>query len=225
MTDKDKILKYLKYKGISKNKFYQKTGFAVGFLDSGNSLGVDKLKTVVDNYHDLNLKWFFDEDESMIKSVEEKGNLIPFWDDVTSMGGLNGVAADTTGRISPRDWINTGDWFGDATAAIRHQGDSMTEYPSGCILALREIRDINLIVWGKNYVIETDEFRITKRLQRGTTVEYIRAYSSNEAMYKDETLIHEPVDIPVQSIRRLWLVLGYVVNEQSTGIIYNVNPS
>ena len=66
MTDKEKILHYLEYKGISKNKFYQKTGLSVGFLDSGSSLGVDKLKLIIDNYHDLNLEWFFDDNSPML---------------------------------------------------------------------------------------------------------------------------------------------------------------
>lgn len=70
MTDKEKILKYIEYKGINKNKFYNKTGLSVGFLDSGNSLGVDKLKQILDNYHDLNIEWFFNDNAPMIKNEE-----------------------------------------------------------------------------------------------------------------------------------------------------------
>ncbi len=57
MTDKEKIIKYLDNKGVSKNKFYKKTGFSVGFLDSGSSLGVDKLRIIIDNYPDFNPSW------------------------------------------------------------------------------------------------------------------------------------------------------------------------
>lgn len=71
MTDKQKILEYLKYKGISKNKFYIKTGLSVGFLDSGKSLGVDKLREILDIYHDLNPAWFLPGDAPMLISDNE----------------------------------------------------------------------------------------------------------------------------------------------------------
>ncbi|MGG5617001.1 S24 family peptidase [Myroides odoratimimus] len=68
MTDKEKILQYLDYKGISKNKFYVKTGLSVGFLDKGNSLGLDKLKIIIDNYPDLNIDWLLHDRGEMVKS-------------------------------------------------------------------------------------------------------------------------------------------------------------
>ena len=71
MTDKQRILEYLKYKGISKNKFYVETGLSVGFLDSGKSLGVDKLRDILDIYHDLNPDWFFTGNAPMLMSENE----------------------------------------------------------------------------------------------------------------------------------------------------------
>ena len=71
MTDKQKILEYLKYKGVSKNKFYIRTGLSVGFLDSGKSLGVDKLREILDIYHDLNPAWFLRGDEPMLRPENE----------------------------------------------------------------------------------------------------------------------------------------------------------
>ena len=148
-------------------------------------------------------------------------NLIPLYE-TQSIGGTNGYSADLDPISQPSEWIDAGDLFSKATAAIHHYGDSMTEYPSGCILILRDISDNQLIIWGKNYVIETDEYRITKRLQRGDTPDVIKAYSTNIETYPDGTLIHEPVDIPRTVIRRVALVLGYVVKEHSSGKIYKV---
>ncbi|RNC65756.1 hypothetical protein [Proteiniphilum sp. X52] len=71
MTDKQKIVEYLKYKGISKNKFYIQTGLSVGFLDSGKSLGVDKLREILDIYHDLNPAWFLPGNGPMLLSGNE----------------------------------------------------------------------------------------------------------------------------------------------------------
>lgn len=148
------------------------------------------------------------------------GHLIPFFDDVTTIGGCNTISATVDGCMPPSDYIDAGDWFHEATAAIRHYGDSMIEYPSGCILALKKVEDMRLILWGHNYVVETSEFRITKRLQKGTESNTIVAYSSNTATYPDGRQIHEPKVIPLDTIRSIWLVLGYVVKEFSSGAVF-----
>jgi len=98
MTDKEKIIQCLKYKGVSKDEFYKKTGFSVGFLDSGSSLGVDKLRIIVDNYHDFNTEWLLTGKGEMLisdKTVtglanyntdEETGTIIPLYNAEASAG-------------------------------------------------------------------------------------------------------------------------------------------
>lgn len=67
LSDKEKLQQYLEYKGFSKNSFYKKTGLSIGFLDSGKSFGLDKLKMIVDNYPDLSLNWMIFGEGEMIK--------------------------------------------------------------------------------------------------------------------------------------------------------------
>lgn len=143
---------------------------------------------------------------------------IPLYD-VESIGGNNGEVADTETAVSHvAEWIDAGDWFPGATAAIRHYGDSMVEYPSGSILALRRVEDTRLIINGRNYVIETSEFRITKQLQDDGG-DCIMAYSSNRETYPDGRQIHSPIRIPKSTIRHIDLVLGCVTKEYSNGPI------
>lgn len=111
----------------------------------------------------------------------------------------------------PTEYNDTGDWFRNATAAIRHYGESMVECPTGCILALKEVYDRELIIPGRDYVIETSEYRVTKRVRQGKDSDHITAYSTNSETYADGRLIHEPFDIPWRAIQRISLVLGYVV--------------
>ena len=66
-TDKEKISQYLDMKGISKRKFYEKTGFSSGFLDKGSSLGVDKLKIIIDNYPDFNYNSLLANEKELVK--------------------------------------------------------------------------------------------------------------------------------------------------------------
>lgn len=144
---------------------------------------------------------------------------VPFYDGVVSIGGVNERAALTDAAQAPTDYIDTGDWFRDATAAIRHYGDSMAEYPSGCILAVKEVLDRRLIVPGKDYVIETAEYRVTKRVQLGARPDRFTAYSTNRETYADGRLVHEPFDIRWSSVRRIFCVLGYVVKNDGGTIL------
>lgn len=148
------------------------------------------------------------------KGVRKK---IPLYD-AESIGGHQDIVADTdvqAGHVA--EWIDAGDWFPGATAAIRHYGDSMIEYPSGSILALKRVEDTSLLINGRNYVIETSEFRITKQLQDDG--DCIMAYSSNRETYPDGRQIHAPIRIPKASIRHIDLVLGCVLKEYSNGPI------
>lgn len=76
MTDKEKLQRYLEFKELSKNSFYTKTALSIGFLDSGKSFGLDKLKLIVDNYPDLSLDWLiFDKGEMIIDPLKELGKM------------------------------------------------------------------------------------------------------------------------------------------------------
>lgn len=148
-------------------------------------------------------------------------NLVPFFDDVDTIGGNGRVRADvdTAYGVSNAEMIDAGDWFRGATAAIRHYGDSMVEYPSGSILAVKRITDYRTIISGKSYVVETSDFRVTKQLQ-DINEEYLMAYSTNTETYPDGRLIHAPFKIYKDVIRHIDLVLGCVTIEQ--GARYNL---
>ena len=147
-----------------------------------------------------------------------KKNLIPFYDDVISKGGMSNGIADVQTPYVPMEFIDAGDWFPEATAAISHYGDSMVEYSSGSILALKRVNDHRLLIWGRNYLIETTEFRVTKQLQDGG-VDYVVGYSSNKDTYPDGKQIHSPIYIPKDSIRYIDQVIGCVTKEYSNGSI------
>ena len=101
--------------------------------------------------------------------------------------------------------------FPSADLAVRNTSDSMVEYPVGCVLILREVRDLNLLVPGANYLVDTDEFSVVKRVQSGSTPTRIALYSSNEAQHPDGKMIYEAFEIEMDSVRRMYAVMGYVM--------------
>lgn len=197
------------------------------FRDGGAKPSYDIIYDI-SNKFEINTDWLITGRGSMLKSegrsprgeqeevLPTKKNLIPFYDDVSTIGGLNDRVANTDPN-SPSEWIDAGDWFPEATAAIRHYGDSMVEYSSGSILALRRVNDQRLIMNGRNYVIETSEYRVTKQLQDDG--DHFMAHSTNRETYPDGRQIHAPFSIPKDAIRYIYLVLGCVTKEYSNGAI------
>ena len=224
---KDRIIKLIEYKGIAKENFYAEIGMtSANFRGKAKEspLNSNAIENILSKIPDVNPEWLLTGKGEMLKgqtSEPAKGkNLIPFYEDVSTIGGHNSISAAVDGHMPANELIDAGDWFNDATAAIRHYGDSMVEYPSGCILALKLVQDKSQIILGANYCIETDEFRVTKRLQTCNDESVFMAYSSNTETYPDGTPIHQPFAIPKASIRRLYLVLGYVVKQFSSGAVF-----
>ena len=111
MDEKEKIKQYLNSKGVSKNSFYQKTGFAVGFLDSGKSLGADKLETIIDNYPDLSLEWL----------VLGKGDMIK----PTTI--TNGSGVVISGDNNTNNNIDTRQYYSDSPDVLKAQIEILDE--------------------------------------------------------------------------------------------------
>jgi len=69
MTDKEKILQYLEYKGINLNKFSISTGLSPRFFSSGKSLSVENLRIIANVYSDLSIEWVVLDKGKMLKNV------------------------------------------------------------------------------------------------------------------------------------------------------------
>ena len=229
MEAKERIEKIIEHYGISAKSFADRIQLsrpqAVYDILSGKTKSITEKMAIkiISEFSEIDRAWLLSGEGEMLKTPSKapqtEKRLIPLYADVTSIGGNNGSSADVaTPYGNVLEWIDAGDWFPGATAAIHHYGDSMVEYPSGCILALKRVEDTRLIINGKAYVIETDEFRITKQLQYDGG-DYIMAYSSNNAKYDDGRLIHAPIRIPMDAVRHIDLVIGYVVKEFSNGAI------
>ncbi len=206
---------YMTQAHLNDNKVTKDLGLSVGTIGKSRKEGRDLSDKVIEQilnfYTDLNRVWLLTGEGDMISKKK-----IPLYNDDSTIGGINDQVANVGDSARPTEWIDAGDWFPTATSAIHHYGDSMTEYPSGCILALKRVNDSRLLLNGENYVIETDEFRITKRILDDG--EDIIAYSTNQETYPDGRLIHAPIRIPKAAIRHLDLVLGCVIRKFSTPV-------
>ena len=178
-----------------------------------------KLKAISLQFPTLNRDWLLTGEGEML--VPQK-NGTPVYDTDTT-GSNTGLVSSSDDTAKLLGYINSGDWFErKETAIIRHVGDSMTEYPDGCWLAVKRVLHPNMLVPGKNYVVETDDFRVTKRVQKGSEPGLIKLYSTNRERYDDGQLIHEPFEVHLSDVRRIFSILGFVVNQ--SGEIRLMNP-
>lgn len=226
----NRIRLILDKKGLTANALSTKCGIGSSnfkrMLCGELSITDKTLHKIHESFPDIDIEWLKTGNGEMLKDfssqadkeiirkegVENSERLIPFYD-VETTGGFEGVVSSSSeGELV--GYIQPGGWFdGRETAAIRHVGDSMTEYPNGCILAVRKVYDRRLLVYGRNYVIETSEFRITKRIQKGSDKNSLMLYSTNTEKYEDGRLIHEPFEIQTEDIINIYSILGYIVNQ------------
>lgn len=221
---RDRILIFIDAIGITKSRFEKIVGFSNGYIDKLRECPSQKKLDIISNsFPMLSMPWLLTGEGEMLKSsspnkIEEKEkNLIPFYSNVISVGGINERLAnvdDTQTENVDAQMIDTGDWFRSATSAIVQYGDSMVEYPHGSILAVRRLTDMRNITTGKSYVIETSDFRVTKQLVDADP-KFFMAYSTNTELRPDGTLVHAPFKIYKELIRHIDVVLGCVSIEDS----------
>lgn len=223
-TPQDRLCHFIEYKGLNIRRFEQMCSLSNGTV---SKLGANPRYTVISKitttFPDFNIDWLLTGEGNMLKesqpietdtvSHNDNTHKIPFYDAETT-GGYEGRVSSSNEEVSLCGYINAGDWFdGRETAAIRHVGDSMTEYPDGCVLAVREVHELRLLVPGRNYVIETNEYRVTKRVQKGSSNNCIALYSTNQEKYDDGRLVYEPFEVYFEDVRRIFSILGYIVNQ------------
>lgn len=66
---KQRILKYIEYKGISKNKFYIETGVSNGVLDKESGISMETVEKIISTYPDINLEWLVTGKTEMLRSA------------------------------------------------------------------------------------------------------------------------------------------------------------
>ena len=248
----ERILKILDFKNVTKYKFCKDLGVSNAFLDKPREITTDKYANILDYFSDVNPEWLltgkgemlrnpnaqktlvpasnasiehFDLQHKYKNSSQINKKLIPFYDINAEAGTIQVSNMDSVAE--PDEWIDAGDWFLDADSAMRVHGDSMFPvYKSGSIVVMREVFDKQLIIYGQDYMIQTSEYRVIKRLQKSCMKGYWLACSINsETWEKGELagrLIHEPFDISIDNVSKICRILGCVTRNEGSKIVYTI---
>lgn len=224
MDVKDKILKFKELKGLSNPQLAELLGVSrslPGKWESGDSYpSRNKLpqfaKAMGMTLDDLISEKDLTESTSVrepktlyLKPEQGLNKKIPFYDTI-AVGG-QAMLADQTPISEPAEYVDPGDFFRKATGVITVYGHSgFPKYPAGCKVAFRDASK-DLIYWGEDYVVETEERRIIKRLERHEDRTFVKAVSYN----KSDAYVYADIDIPIEKIKRLYMVLGKIELEAS----------
>ncbi len=144
------------------------------------------------------------------KAYQETNTEIPFYDTVM-MGEISVLQDPGIDYPNTAEMIDPGTWFRGANGALRVYGHSMfPKYPAGCIIAYKAA-DKEVIIWGEDYVIELQDRRIVKRLEKSEIDDNVKAVSYN----KNDDYVYTPIEIPISKIKNLNMVLGKIELEVS----------
>ena len=233
MNDSQKIEELLHYFRMEQKDFAEKCGLEPNNITKikVGKCGISKrvFDKIINAFPEVNKTWLATGEGEMLKNEtkerysQSNRKLIPFYDITAEAGTVQVSNMDVEER--PDEWIDPGDWFLDANSAMRVHGDSMFPvYKSGSIVVMKEVHDKSLIIYGQDYVLITSEYRVIKRIQKSDKVGFWLACSvNNETWEKGELagkLIHEPFDVPIDRVNKIYRVLGCVLRNESSRTVY-----
>jgi len=176
-----------------------------------------RLLDAVINQYGVNSEWLYYGRGEMFDKVKDNQSLhivnshergVPFFN-----VNLSELSFDSFSALSepPEYYVNFRP-FNDCDAYLPIYGDSMyPRYASGEIIAVREIRNFDVIQWGEAYMVITDErangITTVKLLFEHPNEKKIVLRSSNPN-FKGDTIIDK------EMIKRLFIVKGKVTRHQ-----------
>lgn len=202
---KDRLLSYLKYKGINRSEFGRSIGASAAFVSAIRaSVGQDKLAKISNVYPDLNIKWLLTGMGEMLSQESPMPERLPeqirYWIDIDATGG----GVELFGDKDSNRFIDISiPEFKDCTDAVNLYGDSMSPlYKNGQIIILKQWTE-SFIDYGNVYLV------ITKKGNR--MVKYLRQGSdSTRVLCVSENKDYDSFEIEKEDILQLFIVKGAI---------------
>lgn len=213
-STKDRLLEFLRYKGMGQQKFENSIGMSNGWVNKvGNSIREISLRKIKEVYPELNIAWLISGAGNMLTgdsegtletpgdnetSEEITAKLVPLLPIAAQGGSLN----DFVVSVKESDCENVVSPIRGADFAMPISGDSMApEYPNGSQIFIKRINENAFIEWGKVYVLDTCNGVVVKILVPSQKEGYVRCVSINTDP------IFAPFEIAWEDINGVYRVL------------------
>lgn len=190
---KDRILRYISYKGLTKKAFEREACLSNGYLNSLREKPSDsKLRGIYKAYPDLNPIWLLSGTGDMLVDNSNNSNnstadlpgtsdhscqnLVPLVP-IAAQGGSLSEFADSAMAYDCEKVISP---IKDVDMAICVSGDSMApEYPPGCQILVKKINERAFIDWGRVYVLDTVNGAVIKKVLPADSPDTVLCVSIN----------------------------------------------
>ena len=208
-TVKERIVSFLKEKGLSQSAFEKSTGLSNGYVNNiSKGIGAEKLQRIIEIYPELSQTWLLTGEGEMLRtatddSAADKQKTLPLIPFEAIAGYLStdneGVMVEDCERYVIPEFEQRGAEF-----IIRVSGSSMyPKYSNGDLLGCKKIKDILFFQWGKIYVLDTSQGTLVKRIYEHENDDFVKLVSDNKDVYP-------PFVIPKSDIRSLSIVVGVI---------------
>lgn len=203
LTVKDRLVAFIKHKGLSQSRFEKSVGLSNGFVNNiSKGIGADKLQRILCVYPDLNSDWLLNGVGDMVISKEQffdKNNTRPRIPYDAAAGTLTetveGVAEYQCEQVPIIGVFPRYDF------TIRIVGRSMEpEYFAGDEVACLRVNEKRFLQWGRVHVLDTTQGVVIKRIYNNG--DYIVCKSFNPEF--------PDFSIPKEDIRSYNLVVGSI---------------
>ncbi|TDQ07689.1 S24 family peptidase [Pedobacter metabolipauper] len=194
-------------KGKTIHDFYVPiSGHTANFsaVELGNrNIGVKLIGAIV-RYHSINKDWLLTGEGEMFTKISLNKPGVPFY----NVNMAERAFEDFNELREPPEYYVNYKPFNDCDAYMPIYGDSMyPKYASGEIIAVKEVKNLEIIQWGEAYLVVADDrannFTSVKLLYEHTSYSKIILRSSNPN-FRGDTIIARDV------IKKLYLVKGKV---------------
>lgn len=216
LTIKERILQYIDYKNIKKDLFFNSIGFSYSNFKGNNinsEIGSDKLVNILSFYNDINPEWLLTGKGPMLREPTDNNPVSiptkPTDDKALPLLPVSAIAGLGSGELQVKEidieqWYRLPD-FPIADFLITISGDSMLPtYKSGDIAICKRVIHIYNIVWGRLYVIYSNDIgALFKRIFPSDSDDYLILKSDNSEVYPD-------IKILKNDIINISLVLGII---------------
>lgn len=204
---KDRLVKFLQYKGIGQLAFENACSLSRGFVSKiGDSITVRSQDRIKNAFPELNMNWLkvgigsmlvedpgYSEETLVVpgliseseseedRQVMEAAN----WVYLLPISAQGGSLNDFVVSVKDSDCEKVISPIAGADYAITIAGDSMApEYPNGSQILIKKINERAFIDWGKAYVLDTCNGVVVKILVPSKCDGYVRCLSLNpDPMY------------------------------------------
>lgn len=209
-TVKERLIQYLKHKGLSQRRFERICGLSNGYVNNiKQSISPNKLQNVAQQFDDLNTGWLMTGEGFMLKDeklaqqftriINTKG--IPYYD-IDFIKNFDLIQKQPI--ENPPNYMIDFEPFNDIDWWINVTGHSMEPYIChGDIIAIKKIKNWKkFLLFGEVYAIVTAEFRTIRIITQADDDNHLRLIPLNkEGGYTVQ-------DIPKSNILQVFAVYG-----------------